>query len=348
MSRVFALKVNVELVQLSPASVHLKGADATLQKQRNTTMEAIEVQSEQLSLKHAGHHTSNETMPESTNALEVHAGHAKEATLGSNTSAQVLDARPLPRLGSNKSGAQAFDAQPSLSFQIQGKLAAPTLAFASEIGAIVICILLLACTLSWIMDSPGDDGSLDLADSPKQTKKDSPQRSSPQSVSSKSIGQSPSSVGPSLPRNREDLVDAIDGHDGTWARNYRGADGKYRDALELLYRCGVIPPKEFAVSRVRQDHIEECVWIATYMLRQRSLEEWVQVWPEAQSKFEESVLACFTARTDVLDTNKDEPPFVSAATSPQAGVRPSQKNSRGLGFALSGQHWPKSVDHALS
>jgi len=389
MSGIFALKVNVELAQLSSPSIQSKGAETTPQKQRNRTLKAIGVHSEQLlglrhagqdtnnetipestntsiqlraieahsgqllGLRQAGQDTSNETMPDNTNSDEAHTGKAKELPrLGNNKSAQVFDSQPLPRPGSNKSAqvwdaqplprlggnksAQVLDAQPLLSFQIQGKLAAPTLAFAAEIGAIVICILLLACMLSWIMDSSGHDRAFELVDTPKQSKNDSPQtqRSSPQSVSSKSIGQSPSSVGPSLPRTRDDLVDAIDGHDGTWARNYRGADGKYRDALELLYRCGIIPPQEFAVSRVRQDHIEECVWIATYMLRQRPLVEWVQVWPEAQAKFEESVLACFTARTDVLDTHivKDEAPFVSpgASSLPKAGVRPSQKIAEDL------------------
>jgi hypothetical protein len=87
---------------------------------------------------------------------------------------------------------------------------------------------------------------------------------------------------------------------GTWARTYRRADRTSQEALELLFRCNIIPVDEFAVSNVSQEHIDECVWISTQMLREKSLGEWVEEWPQAMKTFEESVTACFAARTDVI------------------------------------------------
>jgi len=267
-----------------------------------------------LGFRQASQHTTHQTKK----TLKDHASHAKQLQrISSNNSAQAVMPQQLrssfnetkqtledhvshekqpPRLGSNNS-AQAVNGQPLLSFQIQGNFAAPSVTFATEIAAIVICMVLLACVISWYVDSLVQDQLEDLDESPKHSNEDS-------LIIAGSISKA---MTQQLPRTHEDLVDGIDGHDGTWARNYRGADGKYRDALELLYRCGIIPPQEFACSRVRQDHIEECVWIATYMLRQRPLEEWALGWAEAQVKFEESVLACFTARTDVLETPSPSP-----------------------------------------
>jgi len=68
--------------------------------------------------------------------------------------------------------------------------------------------------------------------------------------------------------------------------------------LELLFRCNIISTQEFAYSRVSQEHIDECVWIGTYMLKQKPLEEWVALWQQAQQTFEDSVTACFTARCE--------------------------------------------------
>jgi len=87
---------------------------------------------------------------------------------------------------------------------------------------------------------------------------------------------------------------------GTWANTYRRTDTLCKDALELLFRCNIIPNEEFAHSYVSQEHIDECVWISTQMLRQKPLEEWVDDWPSARKTFEESVTACFAARTDVI------------------------------------------------
>jgi len=96
--------------------------------------------------------------------------------------------------------------------------------------------------------------------------------------------------------------------DGTWAVTYQNADATSKEGLELLFRCHIIPTEEFAHSRVSQEHIDECVWIATHMLRQRKLDEWTEMWPEALRTFEESVTACFAARTDVRTTFYDGMP----------------------------------------
>jgi len=96
--------------------------------------------------------------------------------------------------------------------------------------------------------------------------------------------------------------------DGTWARTYQNADGQSKQGLELLFRCHIIPTEEFANSRVSQEHVDESVWIATHMLRKKPLDEWTEIWPEALREFEESVTACFAARTDVRSSFYDGVP----------------------------------------
>merc|ERR1719316_329351 len=108
-----------------------------------------------------------------------------------------------------------------------------------------------------------------------------------------------SAVRESATRNspqEEDPIHDVGAGDGSWARAYREARGQRREALELLFRCNIISTQEFAYSRVSQEHIDECVWIGTYMLQQKPLEEWVALWQQAQQTFEDSVTACFTAR----------------------------------------------------
>lgn len=107
---------------------------------------------------------------------------------------------------------------------------------------------------------------------------------------------------------REDLL-AIEDCDGTWAVTYQKADKTSKQGLELLFRCHIIPTEEFAHSRVSQEHIDECVWIATHMLRQKALEDWTEQWPEALRTFEESVTACFAARTDVRSFDSNDGPM---------------------------------------
>lgn len=89
---------------------------------------------------------------------------------------------------------------------------------------------------------------------------------------------------------------AVEFSDGSWAQVYREAKGEQKEALELLFRCNIISTEEFAFSSVNQEHIQECIWIATHMLNQKPLEEWVALWQQAQQTFEDSVTACFEAR----------------------------------------------------
>lgn len=117
---------------------------------------------------------------------------------------------------------------------------------------------------------------------------------------------------------------------GTWAETYRNADNKSsKEALEMMFRCNIIPVQEFAHSYVSQEHIGECVWISTQMLRQRSVEDWVEDWPQAMKTFEESVTACFAARTDAVANLYGSP--MPGSTSPStANVSPDAPSDRGL------------------
>jgi len=89
---------------------------------------------------------------------------------------------------------------------------------------------------------------------------------------------------------------SVDFSGGSWAQVYQEARGEQKEALELLFRCNIISTDEFAFSSVSPEHIQECIWLATHMLRQKPLEEWVALWQQAQQTFEDSVAACFEAR----------------------------------------------------
>lgn len=113
--------------------------------------------------------------------------------------------------------------------------------------------------------------------------------------------------GPAKPREE---LHAMESCDGTWAVTYRNAEGKPKQGLELLFRCHIIPTQEFGHAKVSQEHIDECVWIATHMLRQRSLEEWLNEWPEARDAFDDSVRKCLGGKMKGMTTqvakNKDK------------------------------------------
>jgi len=128
--------------------------------------------------------------------------------------------------------------------------------------------------------------------------------------------------GPMAAKPPEDLY-IMSSCDGTWAVTYQKAEGQSKQGLELLFRCHIIPTEEFAHSNVSQEHIDECVWIATHMLRQRKLEEWTEMWPEALRTFEESVTACFAARTDVrteFAVGTEDEPVQGAPRKPGSSV----------------------------
>jgi hypothetical protein len=129
----------------------------------------------------------------------------------------------------------------------------------------------------------------------------------------------------------ESPASALD-YKGTWARTYRKADKGSKEPFQLLFLCGIIPFSEFAHSYVSQEHIDECIWISTQMLRQKPLAEWVSSWEQAMKTFEESVTACFAARTDVIASlygtsapNSPKPPDNGGAEPPG-----SPRSDRGM------------------
>jgi len=115
---------------------------------------------------------------------------------------------------------------------------------------------------------------------------------------------------------------------GTWANTYRNAEQGSKDALELLFRCNIIPVQEFAHSYVSQEHIDECVWISTQMLHERHVDEWVSEWPMARRTFEESVTACFAARTDAISNL-----YGTTPESSRGGLSPIVNNLEPLALA---------------
>lgn len=84
--------------------------------------------------------------------------------------------------------------------------------------------------------------------------------------------------------------------DGSFACRYRQSYGQEREALSLLLRCNIISKDEFASNCVSQEHIDECVWIATQMLQQRQLEDWVSLSQHGRQSFEDTVAAIYEAR----------------------------------------------------
>lgn len=94
-----------------------------------------------------------------------------------------------------------------------------------------------------------------------------------------------------------DLVDLVERGDGSWIHTYRASNSEQKDGLELLLRCRIISAQEFLHGIVSQEHMDECVWIAVQMLRQKSLEEWVAYNQQALQSFEDSVTTVYAART---------------------------------------------------
>lgn len=139
----------------------------------------------------------------------------------------------------------------------------------------------------------------------------------------------------------------MDGTEGTWAYNYRKAEGKQREALELLFLCGIIPQNEFAESQVNQKHVDECAWIATCMLTEHSLDEWLTTAAQAQQVFQASVTACFSARSDVQMQRSEssiEPSSpLAAARDPQPS--PAQKPTEDQLSPLSQSREPGGRSH---
>jgi hypothetical protein len=181
-----------------------------------------------------------------------------------------------------------------------------------KVIAIIMVVLILVVILFAAMDSMDEESSDAKAPpaSPGMEVSFDPQRSKMFSNLAKKESPVSRSLDPHQEYAREkamvseadmpmdEVLQEVEYSDGSWARAYRDAVGERKEALELLFRCNIISTQEFVYSRVSQEHIAECVWIGTHMLRQKPLEEWEKLWQQAQHTFEDSVTACFTARTD--------------------------------------------------
>jgi len=263
---------------------------------------------------------------ENTLKLRAHKMQLGRST-GSNSTYQVID----PDM--------EVDPQPwSISVRIYGGLAG--LQFLAKIVGVLMLVFFLAGMAAWVLHCYEDDSE---AGDPMDR------------VLASCTNQDQSL----LPKTQEMLEEALEGsalcNDGTWARTYRRADGKQKEGLELLFRCGIVPQTEFASSTVSLEHINECMWISRNMLRQRPLEEWLAQTPEAQQTFEKSVTAVFSARTDgvfsartdVLDIPSREPSSWSSPENlPPMMPSPAGRAERSAPTD-SMQHRPSSINERI-
>lgn len=82
---------------------------------------------------------------------------------------------------------------------------------------------------------------------------------------------------------------------GSWATAYRQASGNRREALRLLCTSGIVTARELAddLTVISEEHIEECVLIATEMLQTWTLEMWARQPQEAKKFFEARLTALY-------------------------------------------------------
>lgn len=82
---------------------------------------------------------------------------------------------------------------------------------------------------------------------------------------------------------------------GSWATAYRQASGHRREALRLLCTSGIVTARELSddLTVISEEHIEECVQIATEMLQTWTLEMWARQPQEAKKFFEARLTAMY-------------------------------------------------------
>jgi len=82
---------------------------------------------------------------------------------------------------------------------------------------------------------------------------------------------------------------------GSWATAYRQASGNRKEALRLLCSSGIVTARELSddLTVISDDHIEECVQIATEMLQTWTLEMWARQPQEAKKFFEARLTALY-------------------------------------------------------
>lgn len=82
---------------------------------------------------------------------------------------------------------------------------------------------------------------------------------------------------------------------GSWAAAYRRAQGARREALRLLCTSGIVTARELSddLTVINEEHIEECVLIASEMLQTWPLDVWARQPQEAKKFFEARLTALY-------------------------------------------------------
>jgi hypothetical protein len=105
-------------------------------------------------------------------------------------------------------------------------------------------------------------------------------------------------------KNCDSIRALAESGDGSWAQAYRTSSEERQRAFELLICCKIISASEFLHSQISREHIDQCVWIASDMLAQKSLQDWVSMRNQALEAFQERVTAIFASRR--MTNLKDE------------------------------------------
>merc|ERR1719499_1522946 len=82
---------------------------------------------------------------------------------------------------------------------------------------------------------------------------------------------------------------------GSWAAAYRQAQGNRRECLRLLCTSGIVTARELSddLTVISEEHIDECVLIATEMLQTWPLDAWARQPQEAKKFFEARLTALY-------------------------------------------------------
>jgi len=146
---------------------------------------------------------------------------------------------------------------------------------------------------------------------------------------------------------------------GSWACKFRESHGKEKEALALLLKCNVISNEEFCKSNVSQEHIDECLWIAKTMLKQRPIEDWLALsqGQNGRQAFEASVAAVFQDMARVMEVPNNQAPLCSLAADKQISKSFLEKSSSAVSLGGSdvtflvqeeAQRWPEEPEREIS
>mmetsp|Transcript_59284 Transcript_59284/g.94092 ORF Transcript_59284/g.94092 Transcript_59284/m.94092 type:complete len:354 (+) Transcript_59284:128-1189(+) len=112
--------------------------------------------------------------------------------------------------------------------------------------------------------------------------------------------------------------------ENAWPRAYLSANEDEKKALELLLLCNIIQPDEFANGDVSDEHVDECMWIAMQMLRQKDYVYWTRNPLHAARVFDETVTSRFAertvARSSVSTSGMVTPEFAASYAASERGV----------------------------